>query len=114
MKPYETANAVAVIVMKISAPIRRWRLSRMSARAPAGSAKRNRGRFDATCTSATITGSASSVVMSQPELELYIQLPMLAISVAVQMTENVLCRNGLHGEETRFVGLSRFMHLREV
>jgi len=52
--------------------------------------------------------------MSQPELELYIQPPMLATSVAVQMTENVLCRNGLQGEWTRLAESSRSMQSLDV
>lgn len=47
--------------------------------------------------------------MSQPELELYIQPPMFATSVAVQMTEKVLCRNGLQGEPTRLAESSSSM-----
>jgi hypothetical protein len=55
----------------------------MSARAPAGSANRNIGRLDATCTSDTISGSVSSSVMSHDAAELYIHVPTLATTVAV-------------------------------
>jgi hypothetical protein len=36
--------------------------------------------------------------MSHPDAALYIQLPMFEMTVAVQMTENVLWRNGLQPE----------------
>jgi hypothetical protein len=78
----------------ISTTIRNLRLSKMSASAPAGIANRQIGRLLAACTSATINGSASSKVISQPEAALYIQPPTLETSVAVQMTLNAECRNG--------------------
>jgi hypothetical protein len=72
----------------------------MSASAPAGIATRNMGRVVATCTSDTMSGSGLRLVISQPEAALYIQLPMLAMTVAVQITANAGCRNGLKGEPT--------------
>jgi len=41
------------------------------------------------------------LVISQPDAALYIQPPMFEITVAVQMTANVLCRNGLQAEFAR-------------
>ena len=78
--------------------MRNLRLSTMSARAPAGRANRNIGNVVATCTIETMNGSGLSVVMSQPDAALYIQLPMFANTVAVQSTENVAWRNGFHGD----------------
>src|ERR1700752_1428053 len=78
----------------VSTTIRNLRLSKISAGAPAGIANRQIGRLLAACTSATINGSASSEVISQPEAALYIQPPTLETSVAVQMTVNAGCRNG--------------------
>src|SRR5262249_52560154 len=74
------------------------RVSRMSASAPAGSANRNIGTLVATWTRETTRGSGVSVVISQPAAALYIQVPMFATTVAIHRTENVACRNGLHGD----------------
>ena len=93
------AKAAAVAVVRNSATIRNLRLSTMSAKAPAGSANRNIGNVVATCTIDTMNGSGLRLVISHPEAALYIQLPMLAMTVAVHKTENVVWRNGLHGEE---------------
>jgi hypothetical protein len=38
------------------------------------------------------------LVMSQPEAALYIQVPILAITVAVHSTAKFVWRKGLHGE----------------
>jgi len=87
--------------MTVVAPtttIRNRRRSTMSANAPAGMAKRNTGKFPATCTSATINGSGLRLVMSHPDAALYIQVPMLETTVAVQRTLKVGCRNGAQGE----------------
>jgi hypothetical protein len=46
-----------------------------------------------------MNGSGLRLVISHPEAALYIQLPMLAMTVAVHSTENVAWRNGLQGEE---------------
>jgi hypothetical protein len=70
----------------------------MSARTPAGRAKRNTGTVEATCTSETITGLESSVVIGHAAAAAYIPLPMFATTVAVQMTENAVWRNGVQGE----------------
>src|ERR1700740_2456855 len=78
----------------VSTTIRNLRLSKMSASAPAGIANRQIGRLLAACTSATIRGSGSSEVISQPDAALYIQPPTLETSVAVQMTVNAGWRNG--------------------
>jgi hypothetical protein len=45
-----------------------------------------------------MNGSGLSVVISHPEAALDIQLPMLAITVAVHITVNDACRNGFQGE----------------
>jgi len=66
----------------------------MSASAPAGIASKKIGNVLAACTSATISGSGLRLVISQPEAALYIQLPTLETSVAVQMTVNATWRNG--------------------
>src|SRR5208282_4877282 len=71
----------------------------MSASAPAGIANRNIGRLFATCTIDTMSGSASRLVMSQPEATLYIHPPMFETTVAVQIIVNARCRNGAHALE---------------
>ena len=93
-----TANNVETTAMKVSARIRNRRLSTMSARAPAGRANSTIGSVAATCTSDTMSGSASRLVISHADAELYIQPPMFDTSVALQTTAKVACRNGLQGE----------------
>jgi hypothetical protein len=56
------------------------------------------GRLAATCTRDTMNGAESSEVMSQAEVELYIQPPIFETRVAVQMMVYVRCRNGLNIE----------------
>jgi hypothetical protein len=85
-----TAKAAHRTVVTVSAKMSSRLLSTMSARTPAGRAKRNTGTVEATCTSETITGLESSVVMSHAAAAAYIQLPMFATTVAVQMTENAV------------------------
>src|SRR5579871_1596125 len=70
----------------------------MSASAPAGSANRNTGSVLAVCTKATTRGSGSRLVISQPDAALYIQLPTLETSVAVQITTKTGCRNAADGD----------------
>jgi hypothetical protein len=41
---------------------------------------------------------AYSVVISQPDAALYIQLPTLATTVAIHSTVNAVCRKGLQAE----------------
>ncbi|MBP1090379.1 hypothetical protein [Bradyrhizobium diazoefficiens] len=41
---------------------------------------------------------ASRLVISHPDAALYIQVPTLATTVAIQTTVNVVCRNAIHGE----------------
>lgn len=65
----------------------------MSASTPAGSAKRNMGRLDATWISDTVIGLASRPVISQPDAALYIQVPMFETTVAVHMIAKVRWRN---------------------
>src|SRR3977135_1232516 len=88
-----------MMVTAISTAMRSLRLSTMSAKAPAGSANKNIGKVDATCTIDTMNGSGLRLVISHPDAALYIQLPMFAMTVAVHSTENVTWRNGLQGEE---------------
>src|SRR6476660_3689299 len=85
-----TALAAATTVRTISAPIKKRRLSTVSASAPAGSANRNIVRLLATGTRETVSGSASRLVISHPDAALYIQVPTLATAVASQPTVNVV------------------------
>ncbi len=75
-------NAETAVVRISSAKIRR-RLSKISARAPAGSANRNSGRLFATWTSDTMSGSAFKLVMSHAAAALYIQEPMFETTVTI-------------------------------
>ncbi len=94
------AKAVEVTVTAISPTMRNTRRSTMSTSAPAGMAKRNIGSVFATCTSDTVKGSGSSVVINQPLATLYIQPPTLETTVAIQMTANIRWRNGAQAEGT--------------
>jgi len=85
--------ALTAVVM-LSTTMRNFRLSKMSASAPAGIAKRQIGRLLAACTSATIKGSGLRLVISQPDAALYIQPPTLDTSVAVQIMAKDGWRNG--------------------
>jgi hypothetical protein len=58
------------------------------------------GSVVATCTSDTMNGLGLRLVISQPEAALNIQLPMFAITVAVQMIAKAGDRNGLKGDPT--------------
>jgi hypothetical protein len=58
----------------------------MSASAPAGSANRNIGKVVATWTIETINGSGLRSVISQPDAALYIQPPILEMTVAPHTT----------------------------
>jgi hypothetical protein len=89
--PNETiaANTAATTVVPTSTIRRNFRLSMISASAPAGSAKRNIGSAFATWTIDTISGFGLRLVMSQPEPALYIQKPMFEMTVAVHSTANV-------------------------
>ena len=64
------ANAVEVTITAVSPMIKNTRRSTMSTSAPAGIANRNIGRLLATCTSDTISGLASRLVISHPEATL--------------------------------------------
>src|SRR5262245_15644728 len=81
-----------------SAMMRNFRLSTISASAPAGTANRNIGSVVATWTMETTSGSGLRLVISQPDAALYIQVPTLATTVATHSTVYAECRNGLHGE----------------
>src|SRR5215471_635068 len=74
--------------------MRSLRLSTTSASAPAGSANRNMGSDEATCTSETEKGAGSRLVISQPAAALCIHVPMLETTVAVQSTAKARSRNG--------------------
>ena len=78
--------------------IRRRRLSSLSARLPASRAKRNIGRVVAACTSDTIPGDGSSVVINQPAPTSCIQVPMFDIRPAVHSSANARKPNGDQGE----------------
>jgi hypothetical protein len=56
-----------------------------------------------TCTIETLKGSGLRLVISQPEAALYIQLPILATTVAVHNTVKAVLRKGLHDEAARSV-----------
>jgi len=66
----------------------------MSASAPLGTPSRNTGNVDADCTSATITGSVVSEVMSQAAATSFIHMHIFAVSHVPQSMRNVACRSG--------------------
>jgi hypothetical protein len=74
------------------------RRSMISASAPAGMASRKIGRLAATCISETISGSGLRLVISQLDAAVYIQVPVLAARLAVQITVKAGWRNGLQAE----------------
>src|ERR1700752_716941 len=84
-----TALIAATTVVTISEPIRKRRLSTISASAPAGRANRNIGRLLATWTRETVSGSGLRLVISQPDAAFYIQVPTFATTVATHTTTNV-------------------------
>src|SRR5690606_7836048 len=88
------ASAAAAINPNSCAPIRRRRRSTMSASAPAGRASANIGKVVAACTSATISGSGDSEVISQPAPTSCIQVPTLDTMVAIQSARNVELASG--------------------
>src|SRR6516164_1413620 len=69
----------------------------MSAKAPAGRAKRKMGSALATCTSDTIKADGLRLVISQPEAALYIQFPTFETTVAVQTIAKAVSRKGASG-----------------
>src|SRR5215470_15584636 len=78
--------------------IRNCRRSTISASAPAGTANRKIGKVVAAWTMETMNGSGLRSVISQPDAALYIQPPILEITVAPHTTEKLAWRNGLQGE----------------
>jgi hypothetical protein len=82
------AKTMAVMAILTSPNRRNRRLSKMSARAPAGMANRNIGKVDAAWTRATITGSGLRLVISQADAALDIQPPVLDATVAIQTMLN--------------------------
>jgi hypothetical protein len=103
MKPTSPASADEKTIVTTSQKMRILRRSTISASAPAGRAKRQYGKLVATWTIETISGEGLRLVISQPDAALYIQPPIFEMTVAVQMTANVLCRNGLQAEFGRWV-----------
>ena len=91
--PTRAANIADTSVVAPSRAIRNLRLSTMSASAPAGRANRNIGRLVATWTRATTSGLGSRLTISQPDAALYIQVPTLETTVAIQITVNARWRN---------------------
>jgi hypothetical protein len=61
----------------------------MSASAPAGIANRNIGKVVATWTIETMNGSGLRSLISQPHAALYIQPPILEMTVAPHTTEKL-------------------------
>jgi hypothetical protein len=66
----------------------------ISARAPAGTARRNIGSETATCTSDTMNGSGLRLVISQPAAALYIQPPIFDTIVAIHSAVKLGCWKG--------------------
>src|SRR5438105_14129804 len=96
------AKMAETTVIAISAQMRSFRRSMMSASAPAGSANRNIGSVVATWTIDTMNASGLRLVISQPDAALNIHPPMFATTVAVHSSANVGWRNGLHDEVAAF------------
>src|ERR1700722_5551946 len=96
-KPTKAANIAETSVVAPSSVIRNLRLSKTSASAPAGSANRNIGRLVAPWTNETTSGFGSRLTISQPEAALYIQVPILDTTVAIQITVKAGWRNALRG-----------------
>ena len=92
------AYAAETTTVATLAAMRNFRRSMTSASAPAGTAPRNIGSVEATCTNDTTRGDGSRLVISQLEAALDIQPPILEITVTVQRTLNAACRNGLHAD----------------
>ncbi len=92
------ARAVTTNAIRLLTASSRRRRSRISAAAPAGSARRKAGAVAAPWTSATIRGSGVRVVISQPAPTVFIQVPILEITVAAQSTAKARDRNGSQGE----------------
>src|SRR5262245_56416788 len=100
-----TASKVMVSTsMKIWARIRSLRRSTMSARAPAGSAKRNNGKLVAAATRDTMRGDESRLVISQAVATLAIQPPMLVMSTALQTVRKTGTLSGLQAVAIAAVG----------
>src|SRR5215472_10711057 len=70
----------------------------LSASAPAGSAIRNTGRLNATCTSETQIGELVNEVISQPVAMFCIQLPVYEMTAAIQRLRNSGSRRGARTE----------------
>src|SRR5262249_17396741 len=96
------ANTAPSTVVAISTPMSSPRRSTMSARAPAGNAKRKIGRVVITCTSETVRGSGARLVISQPAAVLYIAAPVFATTVVPHITANAVWRNAAHAAPATF------------
>src|SRR5215470_1280662 len=97
-RPTTSANPAVSRVSATCTAISRRRRSRMSASAPAGSPRRKIGSVVATWTRATVSGSGSRPVISQPAAAFCSQVPMLETTVATHRMAKTLCRNGLHDD----------------
>ena len=85
--------AAMLIIQMIPVIIYRRR-STMSARAPAGIARKNTGKTMAVWTSDTMKGSAVRLVISQPAPTSCIQVPRLDTRLAIQIARNMGRRRG--------------------
>jgi hypothetical protein len=87
-RPTETKPAKITDTAKIavSTAMSSRRKSRTSASAPAGKVKRNNGRLTATCTSETVIGLGSMVVINQPDAVSNLAVPTFEITLTLHMT----------------------------
>ena len=97
-RPTETKPAKATETAKIavSTAMSNRLESRTSASAPAGRVKRNNGRLTATCTSETIIGLGSMLVINQPDAVSNIAVPILDTKLTVHMTVKAKWLKGPH------------------
>src|SRR6185436_5280578 len=75
----------------------------MSASAPAGSDRKNKGAVSAVCIKATMNGVGARVVINQSAPTLCIHVPMFEATAANQSARNRGFDNGCHGDS---VGLA--------
>src|SRR5437899_9516884 len=75
------------------------RLSTISARAPAGSARRNMDRLVITCKSATTKGEGTSDVISQPDPTVCMAVPMSAANIVTHRNRYRVFFRGLSDAE---------------
>ncbi len=94
IRPSSVASAALTSVMPISSRF----LSKRSAMAPAGRAKRAIASVVAACTAETTKGDGERDVISQAAETSCIQVPMLDRSVAVHRSAKARCRRGAKAE----------------